>query len=414
MNSAEALLQLLANCQRTTRATAQNEQSSRSHAILQIAVCEPAAQTWQASAERCKLSLVDLAGSEWAAKAQSDDRGNRLDGAEINKSLLCLKECIRALGANGAHVPFRGSKLTQVLKDSFVGKDSRTVMIANISPSNICCEHSINTIRYANRVKEWTAANAPAPSAAPPAPPPSAAPPAHHHHHDAQPPSHHHHHHASPPAAAPPRAAAPSAAPPISELEPLPPPPYSAPPPGEGRANPPAVGSVPRSSRSTSRLGSRTPSANPSANPSRAGSPPADEFLPIDCSPEQRLADTEHQREAADLSRSLRFSADQLKAERAAKMLLASEESLVAAHSTAVAQGAAMLPTEQRMLEQVGGASGGEVDEYVRTLREMIMQRREQLEALETALANYDASFASEDTARQNVRGPVCMPWDLT
>jgi kinesin family protein 2/24 len=64
--------------------------------------------------ERCKLSLVDLAGSEWAAKAQSDDRANRLDGAEINKSLLCLKECIRALGANGAHVPFRGSKLTQV------------------------------------------------------------------------------------------------------------------------------------------------------------------------------------------------------------------------------------------------------------------------------------------------------------
>jgi len=64
---------------------------------------------------RCKLSLVDLAGSEWAAKAQLDDRGNRLDGAEINKSLLCLKECIRALGSNGSHVPFRGSKLTQVI-----------------------------------------------------------------------------------------------------------------------------------------------------------------------------------------------------------------------------------------------------------------------------------------------------------
>jgi hypothetical protein len=63
---------------------------------------------------RCKLSLVDLAGSEWAAKAQSDDRANRLDGAEINKSLLCLKECIRALGGGGGHVPFRGSKLTQV------------------------------------------------------------------------------------------------------------------------------------------------------------------------------------------------------------------------------------------------------------------------------------------------------------
>ena len=153
--SADALLQLLANTQRTTRATAQNEQSSRSHAILQIAVCVPAAQAWQASEERCKLSLVDLAGSEWAAKAQSDDRGNRLDGAEINKSLLCLKECIRALGSHGSHVPFRGSKLTQVLKDSFVGAHTRTVMIANISPSSLCCEHSLNTLRYAERVKDW-------------------------------------------------------------------------------------------------------------------------------------------------------------------------------------------------------------------------------------------------------------------
>ena len=96
--SAEALLQLLGRSERTTRATAQNEQSSRSHAILQISVAEPAAQSWQSDTELFRLSLVDLAGSEWAAKAQSDDRGNRLDGAEINKSLLCLKECIRALG----------------------------------------------------------------------------------------------------------------------------------------------------------------------------------------------------------------------------------------------------------------------------------------------------------------------------
>jgi hypothetical protein len=98
----------------------------------------------------------------------------RLDGAEINKSLLCLKECIRALGANGAHVPFRGSKLTQVLKDSFVGAYSNTVMIANISPCSACVEHSLNTLRYAERVKDWqaqerskkNAAEAPAPAGA--------------------------------------------------------------------------------------------------------------------------------------------------------------------------------------------------------------------------------------------------------
>lgn len=58
-----------------------------------------------------------------------------MDGAEINKSLLALKECIRALDQNKNHTPFRGSKLTLVLKDSFTG-NCRTVMIGNISPSN--------------------------------------------------------------------------------------------------------------------------------------------------------------------------------------------------------------------------------------------------------------------------------------
>lgn len=76
-----------------------------------------------------------------------------MDGAEINKSLLALKECIRALDQDSRHTPFRGSKLTMVLKDSFVGK-SKTVMIGNIAPSFSCCEHTLNTLRYADRVKE--------------------------------------------------------------------------------------------------------------------------------------------------------------------------------------------------------------------------------------------------------------------
>jgi hypothetical protein len=56
-----------------------------------------------------------------------------MEGAEINKSLLALKECIRALGRKGAHLPFRASKLTQVLRDSFIGEKAKTCMVSNIN-----------------------------------------------------------------------------------------------------------------------------------------------------------------------------------------------------------------------------------------------------------------------------------------
>jgi kinesin family protein 2/24 len=74
----------------------------------------------------------------------------RMEGSEINKSLLALKECIRALDLDSKHTPFRQSKLTQVLKDSFIG-NSRTCMIATISPNISNSEHSLNTLRYADR-----------------------------------------------------------------------------------------------------------------------------------------------------------------------------------------------------------------------------------------------------------------------
>jgi hypothetical protein len=66
---------------------------------------------------------------------------------------LALKECIRALDQDKRHTPFRQSKLTQVLKDSFVG-NSRTCMIATVSPNQSNSEHTLNTLRYADRVKE--------------------------------------------------------------------------------------------------------------------------------------------------------------------------------------------------------------------------------------------------------------------
>lgn len=101
------------------------------------------------------MLLVDLAGSERAADCQSNNRQRRLEGAEINKSLLALKECIRALDAKSNHIPFRASKLTMVLRDSFLSeKQSKIVMIACINPGSTSTDHTINTLRYAERLKQ--------------------------------------------------------------------------------------------------------------------------------------------------------------------------------------------------------------------------------------------------------------------
>ena len=82
-----------------------------------------------------KLSFIDLAGSEKAADATNSSKQTRMEGAEINTSLLALKEVIRSLRRKG-HTPFRGSKLTQVLKDSFVGSNTHTCMVACRSNSS--------------------------------------------------------------------------------------------------------------------------------------------------------------------------------------------------------------------------------------------------------------------------------------
>ncbi|XP_075791932.1 kinesin-like protein KIF2C isoform X3 [Pelodiscus sinensis] len=132
---------------RTSGQTFANSSSSRSHACFQILLR-------RRGKLHGKFSLVDLAGNERGADTSSADRQTRMEGAEINKSLLALKECIRALGQNKSHTPFRESKLTQVLRDSFIGANSRTCMIAMISPGMSSCEYTLNTLRYADRVKE--------------------------------------------------------------------------------------------------------------------------------------------------------------------------------------------------------------------------------------------------------------------
>ncbi|OAY56012.1 kinesin-like protein KIN-13A [Manihot esculenta] len=150
------------NAARSTGSTGANEESSRSHAILQLAVkkhseVKDSRRNNDGNEPKSgklvgKISFIDLAGSERGADTTDNDRQTRIEGAEINKSLLALKECIRALDNDQIHIPFRGSKLTEVLRDSFVG-NSRTVMISCISPNAGSCEHTLNTLRYADRVK---------------------------------------------------------------------------------------------------------------------------------------------------------------------------------------------------------------------------------------------------------------------
>ena len=82
-----------------------------------------------------------------------------MEGANINKSLLSLGNCINALceqaksGSKSIHIPYRDSKLTRLLKDS-LGGNCRTVMIANISPAFTAYEDTLNTLKYADRAKQ--------------------------------------------------------------------------------------------------------------------------------------------------------------------------------------------------------------------------------------------------------------------
>ena len=160
-----ALLDVISrgNSSRTTHSTEVNEGSSRSHAI-----CEVSLRTRDSGKVHGSLSLIDLAGSERAADSKNHNQQRRIESAEINKSLLGLKECIRALAVRAAmaintpegtdlphvHVPFRASKLTLALRDSFVSPNARVVMIATVSPNASGWDHTGNTLRYADRVKE--------------------------------------------------------------------------------------------------------------------------------------------------------------------------------------------------------------------------------------------------------------------
>ncbi|XP_058532293.1 kinesin-like protein KIF19 isoform X1 [Ochotona princeps] len=142
------------NRQRTQEPTAANQTSSRSHAVLQVAVRQRSrVKDILQEVRQGRLFMIDLAGSERASQTQN--RGQRMkEGAHINRSLLALGNCINALSdkSSNKYINYRDSKLTRLLKDS-LGGNSRTVMIAHISPASSAFEESRNTLTYAGRAK---------------------------------------------------------------------------------------------------------------------------------------------------------------------------------------------------------------------------------------------------------------------
>ncbi|KAG7464560.1 hypothetical protein MATL_G00166940, partial [Megalops atlanticus] len=149
------------NKARTVAATNMNETSSRSHAVFTIVFTQRRHdQMTNLDTEKVsKISLVDLAGSERADS--SGAKGMRLkEGANINKSLTTLGKVISALAEmqsskkkKSDFIPYRDSVLTWLLKEN-LGGNSRTAMIAALSPADINYEETLSTLRYADRAKQ--------------------------------------------------------------------------------------------------------------------------------------------------------------------------------------------------------------------------------------------------------------------
>ncbi|KAM9481942.1 kinesin-like protein KIF1A isoform 1-T1 [Clarias gariepinus] len=155
------------NKARTVAATNMNETSSRSHAVFNIIFTQKRhdSETDNTSEKVSKISLVDLAGSERADSTGA--KGTRLkEGANINKSLTTLGKVISALaevdsGSNKnkkkkkveSFIPYRDSVLTWLLREN-LGGNSRTAMVAALSPADINYDETLSTLRYADRAKQ--------------------------------------------------------------------------------------------------------------------------------------------------------------------------------------------------------------------------------------------------------------------
>ncbi|XP_019944617.1 kinesin-like protein KIF1B isoform X34 [Paralichthys olivaceus] len=147
------------NKARTVAATNMNETSSRSHAVFTIVFTQKKhdSETDLSTEKVSKISLVDLAGSERADSTGA--KGTRLkEGANINKSLTTLGKVISALAEvskkkkKSDFIPYRDSVLTWLLREN-LGGNSRTAMVAALSPADINYDETLSTLRYADRAK---------------------------------------------------------------------------------------------------------------------------------------------------------------------------------------------------------------------------------------------------------------------
>ncbi|XP_031481605.1 kinesin-like protein KIN-14F [Nymphaea colorata] len=141
-------LMIIGQRNRAVGATALNERSSRSHSVLILHV--QGSELSCGSTLRGRLYLVDLAGSERVDKSEAV--GERLKEAQhINKSLSALADVISALGQKNAHIPYRNSKLTQLLQES-LGGQAKTLMFVHINPHATAYKETISTLKFAERV----------------------------------------------------------------------------------------------------------------------------------------------------------------------------------------------------------------------------------------------------------------------
>ncbi|XP_075906177.1 kinesin-like protein KIF28 isoform X2 [Nelusetta ayraudi] len=139
---------------RTTAATHMNANSSRSHMLIILQLKQIFSR--ENITKQSNVNLVDLAGSE-RQRSPGSEADRLKEGTAINLSLTTLGNVISSLadvavGRKGIHIPYRHSVLTKLLQ-SALGGNSRTVMLATLSPADICYEESLSTLRYAERTK---------------------------------------------------------------------------------------------------------------------------------------------------------------------------------------------------------------------------------------------------------------------